>query len=104
MFDIFLSWSNDKSKQIAQLFATELPQIIQSKKVFFSPLTIPKGVGWYGHIEAALKSVQGGIVFLTKENMSNPWILFEAGGLCAKGNVNVFLCDMEKKEVHNHIW
>lgn len=104
MSNVFLSWSGNKSKDMAQIFSYYLPYILQGRTCFFSPDEIPKGVGWYQYIGEALKNAECGIVFLTRDNISNPWILFEGGGLFSKGRVNVLLCDMGKEDANNHIW
>lgn len=79
--DIFLSWSGDTSKQIAQLLKNWLPTVIQCLQPFYSPDDISKGKSWGGEISKVLNKCDFGILILTKDNIRSPWILFEAGAL-----------------------
>jgi hypothetical protein len=100
--DIFISWSGDKSKKVAELFKRWLPQIIQSLSPWYSPDDIGKGAVWFNEITEKLKSVNFSIICLTKENKEAPWILFEAGAI-AKGipdnKVYTFLVDLEVTDI-----
>ena len=78
---IFVSWSGELSKQIAQTLRTWLPRIIQSLDVFYSPDDIEKGDNWDSKISQELSACNYGIICLTSENTTAPWIHFEAGAL-----------------------
>lgn len=78
---VFISWSGDLSKAIAEAIKKWLPCIIQSADVFFSSNDIEKGENWDTKISKELLDSSYGIVCLTKENVSAPWIHFEAGAL-----------------------
>ena len=77
---VFISWSGDVSKQIAEALNGWLPQVIQSIEPFYSP-HIEKGTRWATEISAALQTTSVGIVCLTPNNQSEPWIQFEAGAI-----------------------
>ncbi len=91
--NIFLSWSGNLSKAIASGFNEILPDVIQRVKPFFSPEKIGNGEVWFTSIVEALKASDLGIVFLTKDNFNEDWIIFEGGGIIAKGWLYVILCD-----------
>lgn len=78
---VFISWSGELSKAIAESIKKWLPCIIQSADVFFSPDDIEKGENWDTKITKELLECKYGIVCLTEENVSAPWIHFEAGAL-----------------------
>lgn len=78
---VFVSWSGELSKQIAQMLKIWLPRLIQSLDVFYSPDDIEKGDNWDSRISQELSTCKYGIVCLTAENITAPWIHFEAGAL-----------------------
>ena len=78
---IFVSWSGELSKKIAQALKKWIPCIIQSVDVFYSPEDIEKGENWDSKISSELSQCNYGIVCLTSENTLAPWIHFEAGAL-----------------------
>lgn len=63
---------------------------------------IGKGTLWFNEISTTLSSSSVGVVFLTRENLSSPWILFEAealaNGLSAK-RVCTVLVDIKPSDV-----
>src|SRR6187549_4103004 len=79
---IFLSWSGEQSGIIAEILNEWLARFFQQKvEPFYSRTGTPKGARWYDEIGAALEKCEIGIICLTRENMREPWINFEAGAL-----------------------
>lgn len=78
---VFISWSGELSKAIAEHLKTWIPCIIQSLDVFFSPEDIEKGENWDSKITQVLSECNYGIICLTPQNVSAPWINFEAGAI-----------------------
>lgn len=78
---IFVSWSGELSKKIAQDLKKWIPCIIQSVEVFYSAEDIEKGENWDSKISAELSECSYGIICLTSENTNAPWIHFEAGAI-----------------------
>ena len=78
---IFLSWSGEESRQIAEIFKTWLPNVIQAIKPYFTPDDIIKGARWHTDISKELESSTIGLIFLTPENTESQWLMFEAGAL-----------------------
>jgi hypothetical protein len=78
---VFLSWSGQKSHELAKIFYEWLPNVIQSLDPFISSSDIDKGARWASDISKNLQDINFGLVFVTKENISAPWVLFEAGAL-----------------------
>ena len=88
---IFLSWSQNLSKKLAEEFKNWLPSVIQAVKPYFSPEDIAKGTRWNSEISKELELSKIGILFITRENYNAPWIMFEAGSL-AKSIDNSRVC------------
>lgn len=78
---IFISWSGELSKALAEVVRDWIPKVLQSVKPYFTPDDIEKGARWAKEISGELATSQLGIICLTQENQHNPWILFEAGAL-----------------------
>jgi len=78
---VFISWSGDLSRELGEALREWLPSVIQSVKPFFTPNDIEKGARWGKDIANELESSSVGIFCITKENLSKPWLMFEAGAL-----------------------
>ena len=77
---IFLSHSGELSHGVACALGDWLPKVIQSIKPYVSS-EIDKGARWSADIAQELEESSFGIVCITKDNMSELWINFEAGAL-----------------------
>lgn len=97
---VFLSWSGARSKAVAQALNQWLMQVIQAVDPWMSS-EIGKGARWSPEIAAKLEGSRIGIICLTKENLSEPWILFEAGALSKTKDAQVctFLLDLQPADV-----
>ena len=78
---IFISWSGNKSKMIAESLREWLPNIIQSLDPWMSSEDIDKGSRWYVDVISVLEKSHFGIICLTSDNIKSSWIHFEAGAL-----------------------
>ncbi len=78
---LFISWSGQLSQKIASLLHDWIPSVLQSVEPFLSSTDIAKGSRWSDHIAKKLEECGFGIIVLTPQNLSAPWILFEAGAL-----------------------
>lgn len=78
---VFISWSGDQSRKLAESLRQWLPGVLQFVKPYFTPDDIEKGARWGPDITKELDESQVGIICLTKDNLDKPWILFEAGAL-----------------------
>ena len=102
--NVFLSWSGQRSKEVASLISDWLCCVIQASRPWISSRDLDRGSLWFGEINDQLKDTTVGIICLTQENKARPWILFEAGAL-AKGlstsRVCTFLIDLEPKDIED---
>jgi len=99
---VFISWSGNRSKKVAQIFRDWLPSIIQSIEPFVSSEDIEKGARWNTDIAQELKVSTFGIICVTKDNLSAPWLNFEAGALSKtidNSFVAPFLFDVKPSEL-----
>lgn len=78
---VFISWSGKRSHCIAEALRWWLPNVIQSVEPFLSSQDIRKGARGNVVIADRLEDAKVGIICLTPENLTKPWILFEAGAL-----------------------
>jgi hypothetical protein len=84
---VFLCWSKDRSKAIAEGWAKLLPGIVRGRPILSTEFQ--KGREWSSMLRNDLNEAKTGIIFLTPENVAAPWIHFEAGALAtAVGNRN----------------
>lgn len=90
---VFLSWSGDRSKQVATLLDEWLRCVLQAIRPWISTKDIDRGALWFNEIQDQLQDTTTGIICLTQENKERPWILFEAGAL-AKGLSNSRVCTL----------
>jgi len=99
---VFLSWSGDKSHKVALVFRDWLPSVIQSLIPYVSSEDIDKGARWSSDIAQELEDSTFGILCVTKENFTAPWLNFEAGALSKtmdKSLVCPFLFNIKRSEV-----
>jgi hypothetical protein len=99
---VFISWSGDRSKAIAEALYDWLPTIIQPLEPWMSEHDIDKGTRGLPAIAQQLEETQFGIICLTHENLNAPWLLFEAGALSKsqdQSRVWTFLYQMEHTDV-----
>ncbi|WGE51553.1 toll/interleukin-1 receptor domain-containing protein [Actinobacillus equuli subsp. haemolyticus] len=101
---VFLSWSGERSKAVAELLNDWLCCVLQNVRPWISARDLDRGSLWFGEISDQLKDTSVGIICLTQENKTRPWILFEAGAL-AKGlstsRICTFLIDLKPKDIED---
>lgn len=78
---VFISWSGDLSRKLAEVFRSWIPAVLQTVRPYFTPDDVEKGARWGQEISKELEASSVGIFCLTSENLEAPWIMFEAGAL-----------------------
>jgi hypothetical protein len=99
---VFLSWSGEKSRRLAEALRDWLPNVHQQIEIFFSPNDIEKGAKWANEIEVQLRDTQYCIVCLTPEALQSAWINFESGAISkgiGQSRITPILFDITKSDV-----
>ena len=78
---IFISWSDERSHQLAQVLHHWLPLVLPYAQPWLSQANISAGDRWAQEVAKELEASNFGIICVTPENLGSPWILFEAGAL-----------------------
>lgn len=78
---VFLSWSGEPSKAVAQALREWLPDVIQNLKPWMSQKDLGAGVRWSTEIEGELRASAFGVICVTANNRHAPWLNFEAGAI-----------------------
>lgn len=89
---IFISWSESRSKVIAEALRDWLPDVIQACEPWLSSEDIDPGSRWSFDLAKQLDETRFGIFCLTPENLNAPWILFEAGAVSKKLDDKTKVC------------
>ena len=99
---IFISWSGDYSKLVAELLRDWIQCVLQTSEPWVSSKDLERGTVWFSDIRENLDKAKAGIICLTQENKVKPWILFEAGAIfkgLEENRICTFLADLEPKDV-----
>ena len=90
--EIFISWSGPRSKFVAEALYDWIPRVIQSVNPWMSSEDIRAGDRWFIEISKKLEDSDFGIICITPENLTSPWLLFEAGALAKTITDENFVC------------
>ena len=85
---VFISWSKPRSKQVALALRDWLPKVIQAVKPWVSDKDLASGVSWFQEVGNRLNEASIGIICVTPENHSEPWLMFEAGAIAKSVTAN----------------
>ena len=99
---VFIIWSGDKCKAMAEALHDWLPDVIQTCKPWISSKDIGPGKRWNAEIAKQLDKTDFGIICLTQENLHEPWIHFEAGALAKRideARVCPYLLDLKTTDI-----
>ncbi len=103
---VFISWSGDTSLKVAQQLREWLPCVINSIEPYVSSEDVDKGARWSSDIANELANSNFGILCVTKDNLTEPWLCFEAGALSKamdKSYVIPFLFNIKPSELQGPI-
>src|ERR1700731_1178627 len=91
-FNVFISWSGERSRWVAKALHGWLPILIQAARPWMSAENIDPGSRGLAEVSSKLDGIKVGIVCLTPENLSAPWILYESGALSKTIDAKTKLC------------
>jgi hypothetical protein len=99
---VFISWSGDLGKSVAEVFRDWLPNVIQVIKPWMSSEDIRKGSHWSTELATKLSETKAGIFCVTPDNQDAPWLNYEAGALTRSIEtdcVSPFLIGLKKSDL-----
>lgn len=79
--DVFLSWSTERSKKLANIFNEWICNVLPTIETYISTEQIGPGERWSANIGKGLETNFMGIFFMVEENIDSPWLNFEAGAI-----------------------
>jgi len=94
---VFISWSGPISREVAVALRDWLPSVIQAVEPYVSSEDIDPGVRWGVDIAGQLDDTEFGVLCVTRNNVTAPWLNFEAGALSKsveRSRVVPFLIDL----------
>ena len=101
---VFISWSGNKSQEVAKILKKWIPCVIQSVEPYFSSADIDKGARWSTDIAKELQDASFGILCVTQDNLTSAWLNFEAGALSKsieQSKVCPFLVDLKPSDIQD---
>jgi hypothetical protein len=102
MLQVFLGWSGPRSECLARYVNSSLSTILPGVQPFYSPAINP-GAIWPNAVATAIRKSRVAILCITRENLSSPWLQFEAGAfwqrLVGASAVCPLLLDVSDKEL-----
>ena len=100
---VFISWHGDQSQHVANTLREYIRKVFLGRvEAFLSNHDIPKGSQGTQIIDKELMETDYCIACLTRDNLENPWINFEAGSASkngAKSKIWTLLVDMESTDL-----
>jgi hypothetical protein len=99
---VFLAWSGRQSGAITIALRDWLPRVIEWLDPCRPEDDLRNGARWSDKAAEIRDSCLFGLVCLTRENLDDPWLLFEAGALShsmQRGRVAAFLVGLNATEV-----
>ncbi len=99
---VFIGWSGDRSEKLAHAVRDWIPLVLHYVEPWVSEVDIAAGERWPQALAKELEASNFGIICVTRENVTSPWILFEAGSLAKSlesSRVIPLLLDLEYSEI-----
>ena len=78
---VFISWSGQRSHALADALHDWIPLVLHYVEPWVSQADIAAGQRWADQVAKELEASNFGIVCVTRDNVTSPWALFEAGAL-----------------------
>lgn len=79
--NVFITWSQPRSHAVALILRDWLPAVLPGAEPWVSSEDIDKGARWTAELGMQLRAAQFGIICLVPENLTEPWVIYEAGVL-----------------------
>jgi hypothetical protein len=100
---LFICWSGERSRLLAETLRAHLPRIVSGLDPFISS-EIGKGTLWFDELAGRIEKSSAGLICLTPENLESPWVHYEAGALAKNfsrkpGRIFTYLFGLQPSEV-----
>ena len=95
---VFISWSGEQSKLVAEALREWLQYVVQAAEPWTSSADVEPGQRWHRELTDKLEHTRFGIICVTCKNLQKPWLLYEAGALSKSvdgARVVPYLLDVE---------
>jgi hypothetical protein len=99
---VFISWSGKRSHALADALHDWIPLVLHYVEPWLSQADIEAGQRWAEQVAKELEASNFGVICVTQENVSSPWVLFEAGALAKSlqgSRVIPLLLDLEFRDI-----
>lgn len=99
---VFVSWSGARSQALANALREWFPLVLHYVEPWLSDADLAAGERWGQRLAKELETANFGVVCITRDNLTSPWILFEAGSLAKSmdgSRVIPLLLDVEFSEI-----
>lgn len=97
---VFLSWSGDRSRAVADVLNDRLPDVVHSVDPWMSKDRLVAGLEWFPQIRQAVEECDSALLVVTPENQAQPWLNFEAGAFALASRAAVpLLVGMDESEL-----
>lgn len=99
---VFIGWSGQRRQAMAHALREWFPLVLHYIEPWLSETDIGAGERWADAIAKELEASNFGIICITRENLTSPWIIFEAGSLSkslSNSRVIPLLLDLEFTEI-----
>lgn len=99
---VFISWSGERSHAVAKQIKAWLPDVVRNAEPWLSSEDLRKGLQWLPELNKNLTATGFGLLVVTAENKTAPWMLFEAGVISKAlpdKHCCPILCDLKQTDV-----
>ena len=86
---VFLSWSKTLSNHLAIEFKEFLGKVFEDDSLAWISNDIKQGSSFFNDIEEAMRKSKVSVIFLTRDNIANPWINYELGFFNSDGRLTL---------------
>jgi hypothetical protein len=99
---VFVSWSGARSQVLATALRDWMKLVLHYVEPWLSDADLAAGERWGQALAKELETSNFGVICVTRDNLTSPWILFEAGSLAKSldgSRVIPLLLDVEFSEI-----
>jgi hypothetical protein len=101
-FNVFISWSGERSLKVAELLKNWLPTVVEQTNFWISSEDIRSGTRWLNELSKQLEQSNFGICIVTSESINSTWLHFEAGALSKnlqQGRIIPYLVSLNNEDL-----